>query len=170
MFREMRRKRQELTKKQCEEILCKGSHGVLALSGDEGYPYALPISYVYDGKKIYFHSAASGHKIDAVKSCPKASFCVVARDDIVPEEYTTYFKSVIVFGNVEIVQDENEKMDAINKLALKYAPNDSEANRQAAIRRDWAPLCMLAMRPRHISGKQAIELVKGRNVNGENKA
>ena len=79
-----------------------GTSGVLALAGDNGYPYALPISYVYSDGKIYFHSAKSGHKIDAVKRCEKASFCVIAEDNIIPEEYTTYYKSVIVFGKLKI--------------------------------------------------------------------
>ena len=89
MFREMRRGRQALPKEMCEAVLSRGSHGVLALAGDEGYPYAVPISYVYEGGKLYFHCARSGHKLDAIARCPKASFCVVDQDQVVPQEYTT---------------------------------------------------------------------------------
>ena len=84
----------------CEAVLSRGSHGVLALAGDEGYPYAVPISYVYEGGKLYFHCAKSGHKLDAIARCPKASFCVVDQDQVVPQEYTTYFRSVIAFGTI----------------------------------------------------------------------
>ena len=98
MFREMRRKKQQMSGDACDELLFRGTSGVLALSGDDGYPYAVPISYVYDGEKIYFHCAKSGHKLDAIKRNPKASFCVIGQDQIVPEEYTTYFRSVIAFG------------------------------------------------------------------------
>ena len=59
VFREMRRKKQELSQKEVEGILHKGTSGVLALLGDNDYPYAVPISYVYDDGKIYFHSAKS---------------------------------------------------------------------------------------------------------------
>lgn len=161
MFREMRRKKQKLSEEMCAEILNRGTSGVLALEGDEGYPYAVPISYVYDGEKLYFHSARSGHKLDAIRRNPKASFCLIDKDQIVPEEYTTYFRSVIVFGEIRILENEEEKRDAIEKLAVKYAPDDSEENRRQAIDREWKPLCMLEMRPEHISGKEAIELVRG---------
>lgn len=162
MFREMRRKKQMLSHEECIEILKNAASGVLALSGDEGYPYAVPISYVYDGERIIFHSAKSGHKLDAILRNPKASFCVIAKDDIVPEEYTTYFRSVIVFGTIRILEDEQEKLDGIEKLALKYAPEDTAENRRKAVEREWAPLCMLEMTPEHISGKQAIELVNAK--------
>lgn len=66
MFREMRRKRQALPQEICDAVLRRGTSGVLALSGDDGYPYAVPISYIYDGEKLYFHSARQGHKLDAI--------------------------------------------------------------------------------------------------------
>lgn len=100
MFREMRQKRQALSKEDCDDVLYLGTSGVLALAGDDGYPYAVPISYVYDGEKLYFHGAKAGHKMDAILREPKASFCVIDQDQIVPEEYTTYFRSVIAFGKI----------------------------------------------------------------------
>lgn len=160
MFREMRRKRQALSLEECAAILNRGTAGVLALSGDDGYPYAVPISYVYDGNKIYFHCAKSGHKLDAIQKNAKASFCVVDQDQIVPEEYTTYFRSVIVFGQIRVLTDDNEKRTSIEKLAIKYAPMDTETGRKAAIEREWKPLCMLEMCIDHMTGKEAIELVK----------
>ena len=129
MFREMRRKKQALSREDCADILKRGTSGVLALAGDQDYPYAVPISYVYDGEKLYFHCAKSGHKLDAINRNAKASFCVIDQDEIVPEEYTSYFRSVIVFGTMRILTDEDEKRDAIDKLALKYAPNDTAENR-----------------------------------------
>ena len=66
MFREMRRKKQALSQEACSVVLEKGTSGVLAVSGDNDYPYAVPLSYVYDGEKIYFHCAKSGHKLDAI--------------------------------------------------------------------------------------------------------
>ncbi len=84
MFREMRRKRQALDAEEMADVLHKGTSGVLALSGDDGYPYAVPISYVYDGNKIFFHCAKSGHKLDAIHRNAKASFCVIDQDQIVP--------------------------------------------------------------------------------------
>ena len=160
VFREMRRKKQVLSQKEVEGILHKGTSGVLALLGDNDYPYAVPISYVYDNGKVYFHSAKSGHKIDAIQKAAKASFCVIDEDLVVPEEYTTYFRSVIAFGRIQIIENDSEKRAAIEKLAIKYAPEDTAASRDHAINRGWKPLCMLEMTIDHITGKEAIGLVK----------
>ena len=162
MFREMRRKRQALPLEQCEEVLRRGTSGVLALSGDGGYPYAVPISYCYDGSRLYFHCAKEGHKLDAIRREPRASFCVIDQDQVVPEEYTTSFRSVIVFGRVTVLEDDGAKRAAVEKLALKYAPADRAENRREYIDREWAPLCMLEMTVDHMTGKEAVELVRAR--------
>lgn len=158
MFREMRRGRQQLSGADCDKILQQGTSGVLALAGDDGYPYAVPISYLYQDGRLYFHCAKAGHKLDAIRRCSKASFCVVAQDQVVPEEYTSYFRSVIAFGRIRILEDDAEKREAIGKLALKYYPDDTPAHREAFIRQDWAPLCMLEMEIDHLTGKEAREL------------
>ena len=73
MFREMRRKKQKLTEKQCIDILKRAKTATLALHGDDGYPYSVPVNFVYEDGKIYFHGAKEGHKIDAIKNNPKIS-------------------------------------------------------------------------------------------------
>ena len=93
MFREMRRKNCVISQKTAEKILREGDYGVLALSGDDGYPYAVPINYAVEGDKIYFHSAKTGNKLDAIKNNDKVSFCVVDRHEVITEEFTTYFSS-----------------------------------------------------------------------------
>ncbi len=160
MFREMRRKKQSLSLDECTSILNLGTSGVLAVSGDDGYPYAVPMSYVYDGTHLYFHCAKAGHKLDAIKRSSKVSFCVIDQDQIVPDEYTTYFRSVIVFGKIRMMEDDQEKRTAIETLALKYAPNDDATSRKNAIDREWTPLCVLEMSIDHMTGKEAIELAK----------
>lgn len=162
MFREMRRKRQLLSKQVSIDVSARGTVGILALLGDNGYPYTVPISYVYDDFKIYFHGAKAGHKIDAIKKCSKASFCVIDQDNIVPEEYTTYFRSVIVFGKIRILDDEKEIKAAIEKLAIKYYPKDSETNREKTINKEWKPLCMMEFSIEHLTGKEAIEMVRNK--------
>lgn len=157
-MREMRRKRQQLSEKETIEILEQGTSGVLALHGEEGYPYALPISYVYTDNKIYFHSARSGHKIDAILQNEKASFCVIHQDHVVAEEYTTYFKSAIAFGRVHIIEDEIKKRQAILELAKKYHPKGLE--HEKTIDKEFHLLCMLEFDIEHLTGKVAKELIK----------
>lgn len=159
MFREMRRGKQALHTEACEEVLKSGTAGVLAVAGDDNYPYAVPLSYVYDAERsaVYFHSALSGHKLDAVRRNPKASFCVVDKDSVMPAEYTTYFRSVIVFGTIRILEEGAEKYRAIEALALKYAPDDSRENRNRVIG-DGQRFCILELQIAHMSGKEAREL------------
>ena len=161
MFPAMRRSRQALSARESEEILQRASAGVLAVAGAEGYPYAVPLNFVYADGKLYFHSAREGHKLDALRRCPKASFCVVDEDRVVPQEYTSYFRSVIAFGTVRELTDEAEKRAAIETLARKYAPEADPADTEAEITRYWAPLCMLEMRVDCLTGKQAKELAAG---------
>ena len=160
MFRPMRRSGQALGMDACAGILRRGTSGVLALLGDGGWPYAVPLSYAFDGEKLYFHCAREGHKLDAIRREARASFCVVDRDDVKPAEYTSYFRSVIIFGRVRVIEDEAQMRAAIELLARRYFPEDSAENRRRAIEREWAGLCMLEMDIEHMSGKEAKELAR----------
>jgi nitroimidazol reductase NimA-like FMN-containing flavoprotein (pyridoxamine 5'-phosphate oxidase superfamily) len=162
MFREMRRSKQRLPREVAVEILERNTSGVLALSGDEGYPYAVPMSYVYAEGKIYFHSAKNGHKIDAIQRNEKASFCVIDQDQIVPEKYTTFFRSVIVFGRLRLVEDMEEMRRIAATLAMKYSADFKEGipkEINASIRN----MAVLELTIDHITAKEAIELIKQRN-------
>ena len=162
MFREMRRSKQRLPREVAVEILERNTSGVLALSGDEGYPYAVPMSYVYAEGKIYFHSAKNGHKIDAIQRNEKASFCVIDQDQIVPERYTTFFRSVIVFGRLRLVEDMEEMRRIAATLAMKYSADFKEGipkEINASIRN----MAVLELTIDHITAKEAIELIKQRN-------
>ena len=154
MFRDMRRENQKLTEADCEDILRRATSGVLALSGDEGYPYAVPLSFIYDEGKLYFHSAVSGHKIDALKNGGKASFCIIAKDEVVPSDFTTLYKSVIVFGRAGLVEDEAERREAMLKLGKKYS-SGFERESSLLIERHKARFAVIRLDAEHISGKQA---------------
>lgn len=158
MFRGMRRKSQLLSEEETIKIFEKGTSGVLAVLGDEDYPYAVPMGYVYCDSKIYFHGAKSGHKIDAIMKHEKASFCVIDEDNVIPEEYTTYFRSAIAFGKVRIIDNENEKRNIIEKLAVRYTPND-EGGRLKKIERECKILCIIELDIEHMTGKEAMKLV-----------
>ena len=158
-FREMRRKRQQLSEEESISILRKSTAGTLALLGDNDYPYAVPISYVYHDGKLYFHSALSGHKVDAIRNCDKASFCVIEKDDVQPEKYTTYFRSVIAFGRIHIIEDEQEKLETARLLGDRYNPNQEDAL-QKELEHGFARMMMIRFDIEHLTGKQAIELVK----------
>lgn len=161
MFREMRRSKQALPEEECVRILQRGTSGVLAVYGDEEYPYTVPLSYVYRDSKLFFHCAGTGHKLDAIAKHNKVSFCVIDQDQIIPEKYTTYFRSVIVFGKARILEDPAEKRAAIESLAARYSP-DHEEGRKKEIDQSFDRICMVEIQIDHMSGKEAIELVKQR--------
>jgi hypothetical protein len=161
-FREMRRKRQQLSDEESYAILQNATSGTLALLGDGGYPYAVPISYVFSEGKLYFHSALSGHKVDAIRGCDRASFCVVAQDDVKPALYTTFFRSVIAFGRIHIVDDEAEKLAAARLLGNRYNPHQDEAL-QKELENGLARMLVIRLDIEHLTGKESIELVGQRN-------
>jgi nitroimidazol reductase NimA-like FMN-containing flavoprotein (pyridoxamine 5'-phosphate oxidase superfamily) len=162
-FRAMRRKRQQLSDAESVDILKKATSGTLALLGDGGYPYAVPISYVYSDGQLYFHSALTGHKVDAIRNCDKASFCVIDKDDVKPEKYTTFFRSVIAFGKVHIVEDDAERLRIARLLGNHYNPNQDEAL-QKEIENGLSRMLVIRFDIEHLTGKEAIELVKERGV------
>lgn len=162
MFREMRRKKQVLSIEDSIAVLNNGTSGVLAVSGDNDYPYAVPLSYVYHDRKIIFHCAQTGHKLDAIARNEKVSFCVIDQDNVVPQEYTSYFRSVIVFGKARILNNEDEKRSALEILAAKYSP-DHEQGRLQEIEKHFKQVCLVELVIEHMTGKEAIELVKAKH-------
>ncbi len=158
MFREMRRKKQLLSNDETIEILKKHTAGVLGVSGDDGYPYTVPISYVYKDGRLFFHCAKDGHKMDGIARNEKVSFCVIDQNEIVQEKVTTFFRSVIVFGRAKVLTGDDERRDALESLGVKYAPNFME-DVQKEITRDWNRVCVVAVEIDHMTGKEAIELI-----------
>ena len=159
MFREMRRKLQQLPAGEAETVLGRGKYGVLALSGDEGWPYAVPISYVFAEGKLYFHCAVSGQKLDAIKSDDRASFCVVDMNETQPETFTTLYRSVIAFGRIRILTDETERRRALTRIAEKYGPADDALAREKEVDSAIARACLVEFTIERLTGKQAKELV-----------
>ena len=136
-----------------EDDLLRGSVGI---ADDVD---AVPVSYVYSEGKLYFHSALAGHKVDAIRQCDKASFCVIAQDDVQPKRYTTYFRSVIAFGRIHIIEDEEEKLAAAQLLGNHYNPNDDEAL-QKELESGLSRMLMIRLDIEHLTGKMAVELMK----------
>jgi len=162
MFREIRRKKQLLSPEDIMAVMGRCTNGVLACLGDEDYPYAVPLSYVYFNDKIYFHSAKAGHKIDAITRYPKVSFTVIDKDTVVGKEYTTYFRSVIAFGKARIVEGD-ERLEAFKALVKKYSgdqPEDAQHKEIAGCTQAY----IVAIDVEHITGKEAIELVRAKQT------
>lgn len=120
MFRKMRRIEKQTTMDKAEEILNRGEHGVLSTIGENGYPYGVPVNYVYMEGSIYIHGAMEGHKIDNVKFDPKVSFCVIDYNEIIPSQFDTHYDSVIVFGKGEEIEGKEKEL-ALEGFIHKYS-------------------------------------------------
>ena len=106
----------------------------------------------------------AGHKVDAIRKCDKASFCVIEKDDVQPEKYTTFFRSVIAFGRIHIIEDEHEKLEAARMLGNRYNPNQDDAL-QKEIESGLSRMLAIRFDIEYLTGKEAIELVRGRQNN-----
>lgn len=155
MFRTMRRHKQELKKQNCIDILTNEPRGVLALLGDEDYPYALPMSHIYTDGKIYFHGAQTGHKKDAVEKYSKASYCVIEKGVKNEGEWWYTFRSVIVFGRIRTLSDRNEKIEKLRKLGNKFFPTPEETENEINRLIDKTEVFELTIE--HMGGKITVE-------------
>ena len=143
-------------------MLQNGSHGVLAVLGDDGYPYTIPLSYAAAGDELLFHSAPSGHKLDALRRCDKVSFCVVAQDEVMAEKYTTFYRSVVAFGRLRELTDPAERRKAMWQITDKYSPDEPREKTTATIERALDHMAVLALHIEHVAGKEAVELSSAR--------
>lgn len=156
----MRRFKQLLPEEAAKEILSSATGGVLSLVSPDGTPYGVPINFAYDGGgHIYFHSAVKGHKIDCIKADSRCSFCVVGQDMIVPEDFTSYFRSVIVKGTVGIVTSPDEIIEGLLLLCAKYSPG---IDPDGEIAKCLGHVAVLRLDIESMTGKEAIELVRQR--------
>jgi uncharacterized protein len=154
----MRRKKQLLSEAETIEILQACTSGVLALSGDNDYPYTVPLSYAYKDGKLFFHFAKDGHKLDSIARNNRVSFCVIHTDQVDPKTFTTHFRSAIVFGRIRILTDDSEKQHALECLVEKYSPGFT-AEGQAEIEQSWMRVLAAEIQIEHMTGKAALEIV-----------
>lgn len=158
MFREILLSRQSLSNEEISEILEECATGVMAVSGDNGYPYAVPLNYVYHDGKILFHCAMKGHKIDSIKNNDKVSFCVIKKDDVDRRALNTDYISVIVFGRARILTGDDERMKALDLIGLKYSSEFPEEVKEE-IENEWDRVALVEIAIEHMAGKKGSGLV-----------
>ncbi|MDO4632796.1 MAG: pyridoxamine 5'-phosphate oxidase family protein [Eubacteriales bacterium] len=157
-FRKMRRFKQQVTDEECSRILTEEKRGALAVIGDGGYPYAIPIDFYYDEehKRIYFHGARSGHKADAMKNCDKVCFTTWNQGFKKEGHWEWNATSVVVFGRARFVEDPEEISGYLRKLAEKYYPTQEEVEEEmnsSAMQR----VLVTAIEIEHMTGKLVNE-------------
>jgi nitroimidazol reductase NimA-like FMN-containing flavoprotein (pyridoxamine 5'-phosphate oxidase superfamily) len=152
MFPQMRRAKNQMEQSKAFDILKNGEMGVLGTIGENGYPYTVPVNYVYVNDKIYFHSAFTGHKITNIKRDNKVSFTVVSSSHIVEAEFTTKYESVIAFGRANII-DPNETI--LFELIKKYSPHYLVSGKEY-VAKEFSTASIIEIEIDYMSGKERI--------------
>lgn len=155
MFREMRRFKQQISEEECIDILTKAKRGVLAVLGDDDYPYTVPMDYVYEAGHIYFHSAMSGHKLDAIRKHDKVSFCVMNEGVKEENDWWYHFVSVIAFGRIKEITDKSQKDEKLRLLGAKYFPSAEHLEKEMASGAERTDVLDLDIE--HMTGKRIKE-------------
>ena len=158
MFREMRKKTQSLPRDKIEEILKRCTAGVLGVHGDDGYPYTVPMTYIYKDNKLLFHCAKEGHKLDSIEKNNKVSFSVIDKDEIIEDAFTSHYRSVTIFGKARIISDENEKQDAMESVVERFSPDFVKEGLEY-IKDQWDKACVFQIDIEHMTGKVAKDMV-----------
>ena len=158
MFRAIRKKKNEISIDAAKDLLRSSRRGVLAVNGDEGYPYAIPINYLYDeeNNRIIFHGAKAGHKVDSLKKNDKICFTIYGNETIKEEKWAPYLQSVVIFGKCHLVENKDETISMLKKFALKYYPNEEMVNKE--IEFSGRGVQMFEIEIEHLSGKEVQEI------------
>ena len=157
MFRKMRRFKQQISEEECREVLNNAKRGVLSLLGEDGYPYGLPINHWYceaDGR-LYFHGVKAGHKLEAIKKCDKASFCAYDEGYRKEGEWALNIKSVIAFGRISLVEDEEVAKRICTYLVGRFT--DDQEYLEKELKNALPRVQCLAMGIEHMTGKLVNE-------------
>ncbi len=162
MFPSMRRFAQQTAPAEAERMLAACDYGVLSLMGENGYPYGVPVNYVYANGRIYFHCAVEGHKLRALSKESRVCFTVVEKSGTVPAMLSTAYASVCVFGHAAVVRDEEERMDVLAAICARLAPGYPEEGR-SSIANDGPRTVIVRVTPEHITGKTARQAVMERD-------
>ena len=154
-FRPMRRFKQQLPDEESLCILKDAYRGFLSVIGDGGYPYTIPINFLFEDGRLFFHSAKEGHKLDAIKNCNKACFTVIDNPEKEPGDWWYHVRSVICFGRIRIVEDDDEKNRRLRQLGHKYFPEEYDLDRD--LMRNGPRAEMLEFTIDHFTGKRVRE-------------
>jgi len=128
----MRKVSREMSAEWALEVMHKAPYITVSFTKPDGTAYGLPLSLASkDDDTWYFHCATEGDKLDAIKAYPEVCLSAVSRctPTIGPKDnsFTLQFKSAIAFGKAEIVEDDNEKIEALRLICERFLPQHMDA-------------------------------------------
>lgn len=153
-FSPMRRADRALSEEDTRSLLSLARWGTLSLAPDEhGYPHAIPINCAYVDGALLFHCGQQGKKLDILKRDERACFSAMLSHVMVPDQFTAHFESVICYGRVRrVAEDEIPKALTAFTAAVFGVPEQSIAGEVA---RCSHAVVMLRMEIEHMTGKRS---------------
>lgn len=160
MFRQMRRSNQQVEPCEVVRVLTEARRGTLSVAGDDGYPYGVPVNFVFDPSvgehgAILFHTVPFGHKFESMEAHPKVSFCCIDEGYRNEGEWWWYVTSVVCFGHARVIDDPARKHDALAMLARKYFPPTEDIEHEIAKGGDRVNMIEVVID--HVTGKLVQE-------------
>jgi uncharacterized protein len=147
---------QQITRKDILQQVIRSSQVCSIAMVDENHlPYVLPFNFGTDDKYIWFHSALTGKKIDILRHNP--SVCVIFstdyelghRHDHVACSYFMKYKSVMVNGEIEFIDDPELKKYGMNIIMKQYTGKDDFSYNKPAIDN----VCIYRLKIENITGR-----------------
>ena len=122
----MRRADKEITEKALISQIIDNSQVCRLGLAMGNTPYILPVSFGYDGRAIYFHTAKEGRKIVFMAANNRVCFefehgVQLIRHDSIPCKWSFSFQSVIGYGTVWELTDITEKLEGLNHIMRHYS-------------------------------------------------
>ena len=116
-----------------DEIINKSDICRIAFAVDN-IPYIVPVSFGYDGKSIFVHTAKTGRKIEFIEKNNLVCFefdvdVKTIEDETIPCKWTSSYKSVIGYGKMIELMDFVEQENAINQIMMNYSGKKWEFNK-----------------------------------------
>ncbi len=157
MFRELKRKNKQVPMEECVHLLKTEMRGILSVLGDNDYPYGAPMNFWYNEEdgSIYFHSGKVGHRLEALRKHNKVSFCIYDQGYRDEGDWALNITSVIVFGQMELIDDVDTVVEMATKLSYKYTQDEEFINSE--IKKFARGTMLLKLVPEHICGKKVRE-------------
>lgn len=158
--REMRRKDRAMNDEQIMTVIENNQICYLSMNGTNGYPYVVPLNYVYMDGMFVMHCAEEGYKMDCLKNDARVCLSIAAQGQILTEgripceSFTAKFSSIIAFGNIKIVEGE-EKIDLLSRFTGKYLQKSKDDI--GAEEKDFKFMMrtgVIILKPDYITGKR----------------
>ena len=151
----MRRQDLALSAEESLTLVDQVQFAVLSLVDEAGRPYGVPLDYVRRGMALYFHGAREGRKVRAMQQNPWGCAVIIGENEIIPEKLGRHYKTVIVEGKIELIDDPDEKRRVMTWVVERKSPDYMDRG-QKVIEKMLDRVLVYKMNMEVVSGKHGL--------------